>query len=638
MFAKREPLYWLGMGGVAALAATLAIVSFGVEAGGGSSERRSEIRTSESHEPMFYDFLRTSGGEIDLSRQPLAGRHFGEEAPSFGGRFAIVGKPFGAKGPFEFGDADVALMRMGPSRMPEVGETLEFPVLLAAASWQSAERVPVVTSKGERLVEVVIELSRQASQPRGKMVLRRDSATGGTVDLEVGAHLVYRFRDGGEEVTVDSGRAGNRRGQVQLRLAGVPWSIGCGGGAVRPARLTDNICIGEGGARSGAALTLAGAPVALTLTPARQQTERAAARIEAQAFAAASAQLGSGSVVHAGARLLAGSAIGQQAEVMPGATISEGALVGASSRIGRNVFIGPGVYIGERVVIGPGVRIEANAVIQDDVHIQRGAQVAAGAYLAGKVRVGQWAVIEAGANLGTGSVIGERATVRRNVSLFAGTLIGPIQIQPINTIQCMFPDYTWIATTIRRCRGLGGAIRGHVPPQHLTGFGAPLVSYTLATQQLPQGNGGGQGSQLGQDVDASGVAEGNGGQPYTPTTNDCDDFADDLEQHLQGAGYNATFTCLFTANSEHEWYNWLWTPDFSSGHCMTDVHNDDGTTTWIEAQWTDGQGAVGQNLDADGDGMVNVANGPGSDTTEGNVRVEVYGSAAEAEAAGRALD
>lgn len=634
MFAKHRSQYWLAASCFAAIVAVIALGTLGVDAR--SSKPESETRAAMAG-PMLYDFLRTAGGEVDLGRQPLAGRHFGEGAPGFGGRFAIVGQPFGPKGAFELGDADVALMRMGPTRMPEVGETVEFPVLIAAVSWRSAEPVLVQTGQGERWVEVDIRLSQRASQPHGKMTLRRDSATGGTVDFEAGALLSFRFHRDGQEYLVDSGRPGNHRGQAVLKVAGMPWTIGCAG-AVRPARLTDSICIGESGGRSAAPLAIGMAPVSLQVQPARHAADRVPARLESAAFAASTAQLGGGAVVHAGSRVLDGAAIGRDAVIMPATTISAGALIGAGSRIGKNVFIGPGVYIGERVFIGPGARIEANAVIQDGAHIARGATVEEHAYLASGVQVGERARIEEGADIGSGSTIGAGATVKAGVRLFTATMIPPHQVQPINTIQCMFPDYTWVATSIRRCRGLNGAIRGYVPQVALSGFGVPLVSYTLATKQVPQSNGGGQGSQLGQDVDASGVAESNGGQPYTPTTHDCDDFADDLEQYLQDQGYNATFTCLWTANSEHEWYNWLWTPEFSSGHCMTDVHNDDGTTTWIEAQWSDAEGAVGQNLDADGDGMVGVSDGPGSDTTEGNLRIEVYGSAAEAEAAGVNLD
>lgn len=637
MFSKRNPWYWFGLPGALMLAGWIAVSSTAGENGASPREATADRRSSQSHEPMLYDFLRTSAGAIDLTRQPIAGRHFGEGSPGFAGNFSIVGKPFGPKGPFEFGNADVAIMRMGPTRLPGVGESVEFPVLLAAVSWQSAEPVEIATAEGAQLMDVDIRLSRMASQPRGKMILRRDHAGGGTVDFEMGAHLVFDFRGRDGAFHVDSGQPGNYRGQAIFRASGVPWTLGCSSSAVRPARLSDDICIGESGPGT-ANLAIAAAPVALSLEPARKSIELGGAQIEASAFASSTAQLGRGVVLQVGARVLDGVALGRDVVVMPATTISRGALIGRGTRVGRNAFVGPGAYVGERVEIGTGARIEANAVIQDGVRIGRRAIIGAGAYVGARTQIGDRAVIESLADVGADSSIGSGATVKERVRLHAMTVIGPIQIQPTNTIQCMFPNYTWIATTIRRCQALGGAIRGHVPPVALSGFGSPLVSYTLATQQVPQSNGGGGGGQLGRDVDASGVAPANGGQPYREPDNDCDDFADDLEQSLQDRGYNATFTCLWTANSEHEWYNWLWTPEWASGHCLTDVHNDDGSYTWIEAQWSAGQGAVGQNLDANGDGMVGVSNGPGTDLTEGNTRIEVYGSAAEAEAAGVVLD
>jgi hypothetical protein len=119
------------------------------------------------------------------------------------------------------------------------------------------------------------------------------------------------------------------------------------------------------------------------------------------------------------------------------------------------------------------------------------------------------------------------------------------------------------------------------------------------------------------------------GRTYTNTTYDCDDFADDLEQYLQGLGYNATYTQFvkYVGNSS--------TIDYA--HAIIDVHLPNGEIVWIEPQ----TGRI-VNLDFDGDGTVeanvNQAYVYGHHPTDDNAKIYVYDSAAAAAAAGAPRD
>ncbi len=106
---------------------------------------------------------------------------------------------------------------------------------------------------------------------------------------------------------------------------------------------------------------------------------------------------------------------------------------------------------------------------------------------------------------------------------------------------------------------------------------------------------------------------------------DCDDFAGDLEEELEGQGFMSTFTAT-------------WTDDGSEtvpGHALTDVHGPGGAV-WVEPQ----TGEI-VDLDEDGDGSVMASDGTHSDefmAGEGMSQIEVYDDKAAAGKAGVPID
>ena len=119
---------------------------------------------------------------------------------------------------------------------------------------------------------------------------------------------------------------------------------------------------------------------------------------------------------------------------------------------------------------------------------------------------------------------------------------------------------------------------------------------------------------------------------YVNDTYDCDDFADDMEQYLEGLGYNATYTIL------EVWKNST-NPDY--GHVVTDVHLPEtlgGGSVFVEPQ----TGAL-VNLDFNNNSRVNARLNPnpypeGYRPTENQTKITVYDSASDASAAGAPRD
>jgi hypothetical protein len=194
----------------------------------------------------------------------------------------------------------------------------------------------------------------------------------------------------------------------------------------------------------------------------------------------------------------------------------------------------------------------------------------------------------------------------------------------------------WTIERASQCSAAGGVARGVVladlnldvhpeaPGKRVRPFNAGALPAGLAN--------------LGNDVDRSGI----NGRTWTRDTYDCDDFAGDLEKFLQALGYDATFTLVWDVvpNPDWRWWNQLWTPRtlWRNGHAVTDVHVG-GRLIWIEPQWSSAEGAIGINLDGDGDGRVGYSdNRKATGPTDGSKVIEVWPSRAAAEKAGRKMD
>lgn len=117
----------------------------------------------------------------------------------------------------------------------------------------------------------------------------------------------------------------------------------------------------------------------------------------------------------------------------------------------------------------------------------------------------------------------------------------------------------------------------------------------------------------------------------------CGWFAETLRHKLEDLGYSTSFTVVYRKNPNYSWWK-IRSKKWMDGHALTDVHWSNGTTTWIEAQFVGTDGVGQPKLDANGDGKVtHYDHASGDDTTDGDLRIEVYDNRAQAEAAGTSI-
>ena len=164
--------------------------------------------------------------------------------------------------------------------------------------------------------------------------------------------------------------------------------------------------------------------------------------------------------------------------------------------------------------------------------------------------------------------------------------------------------------------GFLGNTPGVLLNDHATSPDGAMVSDTPVTESQDDFL-----DRLQKAVDMSKIPSMEYGDDY-----DCDDFAGDLEEELEGEGFHATFTAIWTDDGS----------DPVPGHALTDVHSPDGGIVWVEPQ----TGEI-VDLDEDGDGKVMASDGTHSDefmATEGMSQVEVYEDKASAGKAGVPID
>jgi len=184
--------------------------------------------------------------------------------------------------------------------------------------------------------------------------------------------------------------------------------------------------------------------------------------------------------------------------------------------------------------------------------------------------------------------------------------------------QCYFGQ------SINSCALIDGAVQTCLPFETVQDppVGV-IINYTAANTTTHQGF----IRNLTSVVAASNISD----NVYNATSYDCDSFADDLEQHLQNAGYNATFTIYYKYNNTNSSH-------ILTAHALTDVHHPDGTIIFVEPQ----TGRV-VDMDLDGDGMVEVNDRPqpyphGYHPTDDEGKIIIYDSMADAIAAGASID
>lgn len=151
-------------------------------------------------------------------------------------------------------------------------------------------------------------------------------------------------------------------------------------------------------------------------------------------------------------------------------------------------------------------------------------------------------------------------------------------------------------------------------------FQGSLTSPETPNVQGPEDGGGGTETdeefidRLSDAIDMSDIPDMDYTEGYM-----CADFSDDMQQELEGQGFNSTFTVY--------WYN-----NGMNGHAIVDVHAPSGGIIFIEPQTGDST-----DLDFNGDGKVSANVDMHSNTfmaTDDSRQIEVYMSRDDASMAG----
>jgi hypothetical protein len=238
-----------------------------------------------------------------------------------------------------------------------------------------------------------------------------------------------------------------------------------------------------------------------------------------------------------------------------------------------------------------------------------------------------------GTTTGIGVSVGDYARVVPGMFLTDHASVPDSSPQGVDLFSCLRGGGARYPSTGDACSAGGGAVDECVPAPS-DPVAPPPPGQDLDPQNPTQAD----IDKLRSDVDGAQVAYWNHGSRWVKTTHDCDDFADELERALEARGWHATFTIIYKRNPAWTPLNQKTTPYWDGAHAITDVHLPGGRMVWIEPQWTSGEGAVGVDLDRDGDGIIGYDDKPGDALTEGDTRVEIYESRADAEAKGAVLD
>lgn len=555
--------------------------------------------------------LLQSGGVANLDLPP---GFFGPGSEPFFGNIQLQGITDELSGPFETGTTDTVIERLGAIDLagalpPQADVAIE----LVELNLQSVAPITVVVDGAPTEWDVAMGLSEEP-QKAGTMTVVKTHPDGGDFNAQLLVKPVFIFTRPGEEFILEL--------PPEPYVLQGDWSIP-GFCPEIPAFPGLPCFAGE----------IFGPPMQLQLFPA-EPTPIPGAFIDPTAVIDPSALIGRFAQIGPNVQIGPDVVIGPNAQLGPNVVVGEGSIIGDSAIIGPDCFIGPQCVIDDACQLQPFVQLQPQVIMGLFCNLDLGVQVGFGTRMGDFCFIGQDSVLGNQVLLGDEVQLGALVQVFDQIELPLGAFIPDGQTVIESLFPCILQDGTLITTTSADCFLLGGFMQPHIPGFQNDYLVAPTDQQTVP---LNPGNVPGGAGLLGGRVDGSGVAPANGGQPWVTTTHDCDDFADELEQALE-VHYpgQATFTCIWEVNKNRSWWQ-FWKPRLINGHALTDLHHN-GQTLWIEPQWSTAQGAIGIDMDKDGDGQVEYDTSPGSAATDGCFRIEVYDSRAACEAAGRVLD
>ncbi len=467
--------------------------------------------------------------------------------------------------------------------------------------------------------------------------LVRDQASSGTVSGMFSAHLEIVYQNGKDSLT--------------QKLGLTTFDIDDGTWTELNASPTAGVALPH--LQLGVALTatLSSPKLSLAVTPASLDLTRPGpGYVDPTAVVSPNVgSMGRFCAVGPGAVIDSGAVIGPHARIAGNSHVGSGAVIGNRAVIGSEAIIGADVFIGSFAVISPGAVIRSGAVIYEYAVVGGDCDVGVGAKVGANAVLEKGVVLGDGAGVGDGVPVGAFAELDPNVLIPSGMKIPSQEHHTTTLYLCVLEDGTedyrslpasnWASSDGSAVIYDENSLKG-IPKAAVLPIGA-IPAMAGETTELPVEVGAGGSdriTKLRTDIGSNIAPPENGGtgHPYTKGGYMCGYFAEALRHKLEELGYSTTFTCVATLNPKYKW--WKFNKKWLRCHAMTDVHWPGGGIRWIEAQYRGDRGAVSaplERLDPDGNKKVGVWNGVNvARVSDGDQCINVYGSRAEAEAAG----
>jgi carbonic anhydrase/acetyltransferase-like protein (isoleucine patch superfamily) len=560
---------------------------------------------------------------------------FGAGSDPFQGRVDLRGVPLETGGPFELGDTDTVIRRPDDAQVPCDGTRVQVPIEIVQLSLVSVAPITVTENGGQNptLWDVRVGLEDPAQRDvEGTMdcwcIDPQPRRMNGELEVPVDLGLWFRSlaAPAAPEIPFQVPRQFLQGDTVYDADAAAPMD---------PLR-APHFELGP----TTSDMTLVGSTLTLDLTRAHPdpgapgpvidptaQLDPALSWLARHAEFLPNAILGPGCVVGPNAVVGANAQVGMDCLICEDVQIGDGCVIGDGAILSADVQLGPGCAVGPGAVIGRG------SVLFDGTQVGPGAKLGANVFCGVNAQLGPGAFVCNGAQLGDG------------VQVMGGILVGPgIQVPggvvADDLLIGQVPGGAEVTGTAAQIEAAGGFVYGLVPHEQILNRVTPANRVTSADPVLTQGelNAAGLGN-LQNDVNAAGVGTAAGlvkDRTWVRNTYDCEDFAHDMERHLDAQGYNATITVywcwdtIFEGEPKRWYWRWEYIPQILRAHAVVDVHRN-GRTVWVEPQ----RGVVGIDLDFDGDGVVEYEEGVHRKRlTDGNYRIEVWPDRATATAAG----
>lgn len=563
----------------------------------------------------------------------LAANYFGPGSPAFNGDVACTGTVLKTSGAYELGSTTLVLERINNASIdyPMSGGPVPIYARVVEFGLASSSPIQFTVSGQSQSWNVTAELATTWA-PAVEHDISRTADTSGTFSGAIKIPLIVKFTRGATTKTLDLG-------VVELACSSGTWTTIATSNTSGLAVPQFNLGVALTGTFSSSSLDL-------NVVPAQVNPNRpGATSIDGTATVSGSvATIGRYCTIGAGAVIDAGVVIGPHANIGANVHVYPNAVVADYASIASGSTVGTGAFVGSSCSVGSGCTISSGATICDLGSILGGTSIGADTFIQRNSSISTNCTIGSGCNIGEDVTIGSGATVNADLLIFHGATIAASSTQSTNISLATYEDGTtalldWppaMAPTSTSPFSIGNVGEFCDPADAVVAPDAGDIKNGTTSSSGHLTDDGGfltLPDDIGNDVAAY---PGGQGPVCDGIIFACSWYCEKLQSKLAIAGYETTFTIVHVLSLTYKWTGRG--PKWKFSHSLTDIHWSDGKITWVDAQFPYGTGidplVDGHELDDNNDGHVTYVEGKVSDDlTDGDLRIEVWSSRAEAEAA-----